>query len=154
MGWLGCVAQNGAQGFVLFSSESSVALYYFYYNISSISYVPPSPICYGCWIFSRSSLTLFDTVCQLIFSLSDTHFNEATAHLMVEKFTQKVYSDMGLVSDSDDDEDSSCSSSSDDESDCESFIWNGQEGEFLSDLDEPSDRDFSSVCDCDDCLTL
>ena len=57
------MGQNGAQGFVLFSAESSVARYYFFYNISSISYVPPTAVCYGCWIFSRSSSTLFDNVC-------------------------------------------------------------------------------------------
>ena len=148
------MAQNGTQRFVFFATELSVAFVYFYYNISSISYIPPTVVCYGCWLFSKSSSTLFDNVCQYIFSLTDTHFNKESAHMMVEKFTQKVYSDCGLVYDSDEDEGSSDCSTSDEESDDQSFVWNGQEEDFLTDMDEPSDRDLSAVCDCNDCLTL
>ena len=101
-GWLGCVAQNGTQGFVLFATELSVALVYFFYDISSISLTPPTVLCYGCWLFSRYSPNLFDTVCEYIFSLTQSHFNETSAHLMVERFQQKVYQDERLTYNSDD----------------------------------------------------
>ena len=152
--WLGYVAQNDAQGFVLFATEFSVALVYFFFDISSISLTPPTVLCYGCWLFSKYSLNLFDTVCEYIFSLTESHFNEASAHLMVERFQQKVYQDERLNYDFNDQGESTSSSIPDDESDNDAFIWNGQEENFLSDIDEPSDRDLSSVCNCDDCLTL
>ena len=131
-----------------------MALVYFFFDISSISLTPPTVLCYGCWLFSKYSPNLFDTVCEYIFSLTESHFNEASAHLMVERFQQKVYQDERLNYDSDDQGGSSSSSVSGDESDDDAFVWNGQEEDFLSDVDEPSDRDLSSVCDCDDCLTL
>ena len=115
---------------------------------------PPTVFCYGCWLFSKYFPNLFDTVCEYIFSLTESHFNEASAYLMVKRFQQKVYQNKRLNYDSNGQGEFSSSSVLDDESDNDVFVWNGQEEDFLTDVDEPSDRDLSSVCDCNDCLTL
>ena len=146
-GWMGCVAQNGAQGMVIFDSGNTVALSIFYFNISSISCSPPTVVCYGCWLFPKSHPSLFDVICSYLFFYTKMHFSEESAHLMVERFQRRCYKDAGLYSEG-------SSSSSEVEESEESLSCDVEEDDFLSDVDEPSDRDLSSVCDCDDCLAL
>ena len=120
-GWMGCVARRSAQKLVLFSNEFNIALTMFDFNISSISFVPPTVVYYGCWIFSKFHPSLFKVVCSYIFSFTDTHLNEFSTHLMVEKFQQKYYMDEKLAYKSDGDEDPS-DPSSDKDSDSESLF--------------------------------
>ena len=144
------MARGGVQTVVLFSNDFNMALTIFYFNNPSISFVPSTIVCYSCWIFPKSQSFLFEVVCSYIFSFTNINFDKASAYLMVKKFQQKCYMDESLSYESD----KVSSSSSDEESDSMSFVWNGPEENFLSDMNKPSFRDLSSIYDCNDCLTL